>query len=228
MLRYDLFLPDVPTASCLATIVRGGRVHTFVFTPQRRELALQSDWLGRLGSFVVLGVEHIVSGYDHILFLVSLLMLGSTLRGLLKVVTAFTAAHSLTLSLAVLNIVRLPGRWVESAIALSIVYVAAENLLRANVTLRRRWAVTFGFGLVHGLGFAAVLQALRLPAGALATSLIGFNIGVELGQMAIVTAAFLVLRGLERRPRMSAARRWVSAAAAAAGILWFVQRAFLG
>ncbi len=230
-IRYDLFPPGISAASCLATIVRAGRVQTFVFTPQNPVLTLGSGWtrdVARLGSFTTLGIEHILSGYDHILFLLSLLMLGGSLRGLLKVVTAFTAAHSITLSLAVFNVVALPGRWVESAIALSIAYVAAENVLRRNVTLRQRWLLTFMFGLVHGLGFATVLQDLRLPAQALAPSLIGFNLGVELGQIAIVAGAFLLMRSLQGWPRMPAARRWLSASAAAVGLIWFFQRAFLG
>lgn len=230
-LRYDLFPAGVPTASCLATIVRDGRVQTFVFTPQSRTLTLGTGWpafLARLGSFIVLGIEHILTGYDHILFLLSLLMLGGTLRGLLKIVSAFTAAHSITLSLAALNVISLPGRWVESAIALSIVVVAAENVLRSGITLRQRWTVTFTFGLIHGLGFASILRDLDLPRPALVSSLIGFNVGVELGQIVIVAAAYGVLRMLNRWPRAQQARRWVSASAALVGLTWFVQRAFLG
>lgn len=230
-IRYDLFPAGVPTASCLATIVRDGRVQTFVFTPQSRTLTLGTGWpafLARLGSFIVLGIEHILTGYDHNLFLLSLLMLGGTLRGLLKIVSAFTAAHSITLSLAALNVISLPGRWVESAIALSIVVVAAENVLRSGITLRQRWTVTFTFGLIHGLGFASILRDLDLPRPALVSSLVGFNVGVELGQIVIVAAAYGVLRMLNRWPRAQQARRWVSASAALVGLTWFVQRAFLG
>ena len=230
-IRYDLFPAGVPTASCLATIVRDGRVQTFVFTPQTRTLTLGAGWpafLARLGSFIVLGIEHILTGYDHILFLLSLLMLGGTLRDLLKIVSAFTAAHSITLSLAALHVISLPGRWVESAIALSIVVVAAENVLRSGITLRQRWTVTFTFGLIHGLGFASILRDLDLPRPALASSLVGFNVGVELGQIVIVAAAYGVLRMLHRWPRAQRARRWVSASAALVGLTWFVQRAFLG
>lgn len=230
-LRYDLFPAGVPTASCLATIVRDGHVQTFVFTPHSRTLTLGTGWpafLARLGSFIVLGIEHILTGYDHILFLLSLLMLGGTLRGLLKIVSAFTAAHSITLSLAALNMISLPGRWVESAIALSIVVVAAENVLRSGITLRQRWTVTFIFGLIHGLGFASILRDLDLPRPALVSSLVGFNVGVELGQIVIVAAAYGVVRMLNRWPRAQQARRWVSASAALVGLTWFVQRAFLG
>lgn len=230
-IRYDLFPVSVATASCLATIVRGGSVQTFVFTPQSATLDLGAGWatfFARVGSFVVLGIEHILTGYDHILFLLSLLMLGGTLRSLVRVVSAFTAAHSITLSLAALNVISLPGRWVESAIALSIVVVAAENVFRSGITLRQRWAVTFAFGLVHGLGFATILRDLALPRPALVSSLVGFNVGVEVGQIVIVVAAYAMLRLLSRWPRALQARRWVSASAALVGLVWFVQRAFVG
>ncbi len=230
-IRYDLFLPDVPTASCLATIVQGGKVQSVVFTPERREASFQ---LGRVSpvnqitSFIALGVRHILTGYDHLLFLLSLLIAGGAIRPLVKVVTAFTAAHSVTLSLAALGLVAFPARWVESAIALSIAYIAAENLWRRTISTRRRWAVTFGFGLVHGFGFASVLRELTLPRPALVTSLVGFNLGVELGQLTVVAAAVLVLRLAQSWPHGAALRRWVSAGTVAAGLLWFVQRAFLG
>ncbi len=230
-IRYDLFLPDVPTASCLATIVQGSEVHSIVFTPERREA---SFLLGRISpasqitSFIVLGVRHILTGYDHLLFLLSLLMVGGAIRPLVKVVTAFTAAHSITLSLAALGLVAFPARWVESAIALSIAYIAAENLWRRTISMRRRWLVTFGFGLVHGLGFASVLRELALPRPALVTSLVGFNLGVELGQLTVVAVAVAALRLAQSWPQEAALRRWVSAGTVAAGLLWFVQRAFLG
>ncbi|MBI4280037.1 MAG: HupE/UreJ family protein, partial [Armatimonadetes bacterium] len=125
-IHYGLFLPGVPTASCLAAILRAGRSRSIVFTPDRRDFSLPlsdeswSIW-PQARSFLALGIEHILTGYDHILFLLTLLMLGGGLRSLIKMVTAFTVAHSLTLSLAVLDVVTLPGRLVESTIALSIV-----------------------------------------------------------------------------------------------------------
>ena len=229
-IQYELFVPGVSTASCLATIVYRGQVRTFVFTPERHTLTLApglaSLWHQGI-SFTALGIRHILTGYDHILFLISLLMLGGGLRSLLKIVTAFTVAHSVTLSLAVLNVVALPSRWVESGIALSIAYVAAENLWRKEHAIRSRWLVTFNFGLIHGLGFATILKEMTLSRANLALSLVSFNFGVELGQIAVVTAAFLSLRVLATLPWESTARRWVSVAAAAIGILWFIQRAFL-
>lgn len=227
--RYDLFLPGVATASCLATIAINGRVQNFVFTPEHREAAidLSGSNVRAAGGFVLLGIRHILTGYDHVLFLLSLLMLGGGFRALVKIVTAFTIAHSLTLSLAALNIVALPSRWVESAIAASIVYVAAENFWRRGA-VRNRWLVTFGFGLMHGLGFASILQELDLPRAGVALSLLGFNTGVEIGQLGIVILASLGLRLLRAWPREAFFRLWVSAGAGAAGLVWFVQRAFLG
>jgi len=229
-IHYDLFLPGVSTASCLATILQSGRAQSVVFTPESRTFAVEigrhAVWQQAAG-FVTLGIEHILSGYDHILFLLSLLMLGGGLRYLVKVVSAFTVAHSLTLSLAVLDVISLPGRWVESAIALSIVYVATENFWRKERALRDRWLVTFGFGLVHGLGFAGILKELVPSRTNLAVSLASFNVGVEIGQVAVVAVAYLLLQLLRTWRRETTVRRLVSAAAAAAGSFWFIQRAIL-
>lgn len=170
-------------------------------------LALEpAGWWQTLRQYAVDGVWHIWIGYDHILFLLSLLLpavlirranhweAAPTLRGsameTLKVVTAFTLAHSITLSLAALQIISLPSRLVESVIAASVV-LAALNNLRGTVD-KRRWVMAFAFGLIHGFGFASVLADLGLPQGALVLALIGFNAGVELGQLAIV-AVFLPL-----------------------------------
>jgi hypothetical protein len=162
-------------------------------------------------AYVRHGMLHIWIGYDHILFLLSLLLPAVLVRedgqwravgakraavaDVLKIVTAFTAAHSITLSLAALGLVALPSRWVESAIALSVLLAALNNVL--PVARGRRWAAAFLFGLIHGFGFASVLADLGLRPGALAQSLVGFNLGVEIGQLAIV-AAFLPLAWLLR------------------------------
>jgi hypothetical protein len=145
--------------------------------------------------------------------------------GVFGIVTAFTVAHSITLTLAVLGVIELPSRLVESVIALSVV-IAALNNLRPLVT-RRLWMVAFGFGLVHGFGFASVLADLGLPRSALALALVGFNLGVEVGQLAIVVA-FLPLAFALRRTTFY--RRWVmvggSLAIAALAATWFIERAF--
>jgi len=226
VIDYGLFLPNISTASCLATILHDDKVQSFVFTPEDRvfSLALIGPWQ-QAGSFIYLGIEHILTGYDHILFLISLLMLGGGIKYLLKVITAFTVAHSVTLSLAVLNIVHVPSRWVESAIALTIIYVALENFWRKDV--RGRWIITFLFGLIHGLGFASALQELNLAQGNLFISLASFNIGVEIGQVLIVTTVFFILQKLQQMTWEPAFRQWTSASVVLIGMVWFVQRAFL-
>lgn len=229
-IRYDLFVPGISSASCLATILQGGSVRSVVFTPEHREVSLTMGGIplwDQVRGFTLLGIEHILTGYDHILFLISLLVIGGSLRRVFKTVTAFTLAHSLTLSLGVLGLVQLPARWVESAIALSIIYVAVENLWRSNIRGRDRWAVTFGFGLVHGLGFAGILTEMALPRGALAASLASFNLGVELGQVAVVMIVFRVLHLIKTWPGERTVRQWASAGAMSAGLVWFIQRAFL-
>ncbi|MDB5095911.1 MAG: High-affinity nickel-transporter [Cyanobacteria bacterium RYN_339] len=222
-MRYTLFVPGAASARCLATIAQGGEVRNVVFTPASPELGGTSRVSGFI-SFVGLGIEHILMGYDHVLFLISLLMLGGGLRYLLKVVTAFTAAHSITLTLAALQLVSVPSRLVESAIALTIVYVAAENFWRKS--LDGRWVVTLLFGLVHGFGFASALAKTGLPRQNLALSLAGFNVGVELGQLVVVSVAFGLLSLIRTQTWEPNFRRWVSAGVVGIGLFWFVQRAF--
>jgi hydrogenase/urease accessory protein HupE len=231
-IEYNLFLPGVSTASCLATILQDGSTQTFVFTPENRTLKLESGrtpFWSQVGSFIILGFEHILTGYDHLLFLLALLALGGSFGYLLKVVSAFTVAHSITLTLATLDIISLPPRLIESVIALSIAYVAAENLWRNREQAERwRWALTFVFGLVHGMGFAGILQEMAIPKTSLVTSLVSFNIGVELGQLAFMSLAFLVLAFFKRWSWDKGIRYSASLTAIAAGMYWFIQRAFLG
>ena len=184
-----------------------GVTHSAIMAPdtaRQRFSADNASLLAQFGQFFVQGVWHIWIGFDHILFLLSLLLpvvlvreagrwrgvgrLGEATREVLWVVTSFTVAHSITLSLAALSLVSLPSRLVESAIALSVVLAALNNLV--PVVNQRRWLVAFLFGLIHGFGFASVLAELGLPADALVLSLVGFNVGVEAGQLAIV-AVFL-------------------------------------
>jgi hydrogenase/urease accessory protein HupE len=177
--------------------------------------------------FVVAGVRHILIGPDHLLFLIGLLLLGGTLRQLAVVVTAFTLAHSLTLSLAVLSLVTPPKWIIEPAIALSIVYVGADNLLARGARDVRAW-IAFGFGFIHGFGFANVLREMDLPGRALGWSLCSFNVGVELGQLTVVIVVASGLAALRARSP-SAGRRVVvvgSICVMVAGTFWFVQRVF--
>jgi hydrogenase/urease accessory protein HupE len=177
--------------------------------------------------FVPSGIHHILIGPDHLLFLVGLLLLGGTIRQLTLVVTAFTVAHSITLSLAALSIVTPPARLIEPAIALSIVYVGADNLLMKDGRDVRAW-IAFAFGFIHGFGFANVLREMDLPSRALGWSLFSFNIGVEIGQLAVVAVVASALTAL--RARSAAAGQQLAMAGSvvviAAGAFWFVQRVF--
>ena len=174
----------------------------------------------------MLGIHHILSGYDHLLFLLALLLPGGGLLSLLKIITAFTIAHSVTLSLAVLQVVTLPDRLIEAVFALSIMFVAAENLF-LDPTVSRRWVVSFCFGLVHGFGFSSALRELRLPAHHLLLSLFGFNLGVEVGQALVVTACLPLLLLLRRSRWESRAVLGSSLAILLVGLVLFVERAFL-
>jgi len=176
-----------------------------------------------LARFLRLGIGHIFLGYDHICFLLALIVM-SRLGELVKIVTSFTIAHSITLIFATLKLVTLPTRLIESGIALTIVYVAAENLWRRNIT--HRWLLTFCFGLVHGFGFASVLAELGLPRDATIRCLLTFNVGVEIGQLAIVLAALPLLALLAKSRHAARMRTIVSIAVGVFGVGWFAERAF--
>ena len=187
-------------------------------------------WQGAMAvvtRFLPAGIRHIAIGPDHLLFLVGLLLLGGSMRQLVIIVTAFTVAHSLTLSLAALNIVSPPARLIEPAIALSIVYVGADNLLIKDGRDVRAW-IAFAFGFIHGFGYAAVLREMDLPARALGWSLFAFNAGVEIGQLIVVAVVAAALAAL--RARSEAAGRQLAFAGSivvmAAGAFWFIQRVF--
>ena len=180
--------------------------------------------LTQFRQYLWLGVHHIFRGYDHIAFLLALLFV-RRFADVVRIVTAFTLAHTVTLVLAALGIVSLPARLVESAIAASIVYVAAENLLRQGEPARR-WLVALGFGLVHGFGFATILRELGLPNEGLVRSLLAFNLGVELGQLVIAAACWPVIAWLNTRPSARRSRVIVSGLLLAFGAAWLIDRAF--
>ena len=224
---FDVLGPDHHT---LARIEAPGTTQQFAFAPETRVARFPIETAPAAshstGSFVVLGIHHILSGYDHLLFVIGLLLPGGDLLSLAKIITAFTIAHSVTLTLAVLQVVTLPDRLIEAVIALSIAYVAAENLF-GRPAVSRRWLVSFCFGLVHGFGFSSALRELGLPAQGLLFSLLGFNVGVELGQ-ALVVAICLPLLILLRRTRWShPAVVTSSVAILVVGLVLFVERAFL-
>lgn len=212
---YDLLFDFDSQHRGLLRLDEQGAIHTAIFSPDRKTWRLQSheaSWQRQIRDYVREGMWHIWTGYDHMLFLSALLLpavlrrragqweavasFGAAFRDVLKIVTAFTLAHSVTLSLAVLGYIALPSRLVESAIALSVVAAALNNIF--PLIEKRLWLVAFEFGLVHGLGFANVLAELGLPRNALALSLVSFNLGVEIGQLAVV-AALLPLAYLLRR-----------------------------
>jgi HupE / UreJ protein len=214
-LEYRLFFEVDPQHKGLLNLIYQGQSRTAIFSPdtskQTFELKAASKWQ-QFTDYVKHGIEHIWKGFDHILFLLSLLLPAvlmlsnkkwqptSSFRAavidVLKIVTAFTLAHSITLTLATLGFVSLPSRFVESAIAASVVLAAANNVW--PLFQGKRWIVAFFFGLIHGFGFASVLADLGLPQGALILALVGFNLGVEIGQLAIVSV-FLPLAYLARR-----------------------------
>lgn len=180
-------------------------------------------------AYIPVGFDHIVpQGLDHILFVLGLFFLSLHMRPLLWQVSSFTVAHTLTLGLAALGYVNLPGSIVEPLIAASIVFVAVENILAKGFSYWRP-LVVFGFGLLHGLGFASVLGEFGLPEGAFVPALLGFNVGVELGQLAVIAGAFALVGywfgGKEWYTRVIAMP--ASAAIALVGGWWFIERVFL-
>ena len=176
-----------------------------------------------VGSFFFLGVEHIVTGYDHLLFLLALILCGGNLIQLLKIITAFTLAHSLTLAAAALNIITLPSVLVEAVIALSIAYVAFENLY-PRYAISKRWTISFVFGLMHGFGFSSVLRDIGLPEDNLIWSLLNFNLGVEAGQLAAVVLVLPALFWLRKTVWEAKVVRVVSAVVMGVGVALFIER----
>ncbi len=242
-LNYTLFADIDPTHRGLLRVAGRTQTATAVLGPDRQRAALASaprPLAAQFLDFAREGVWHIWIGFDHILFLLSLLLpavlvassatraradaFAPVLIDVLKVVTAFTVAHSITLSLAALSVVQLPSRFVESAIALSVVLAAINNI--RPIVRERRWLVAFSFGLIHGFGFASVLADLGLPQEALLLALVAFNLGVEAGQLAIVCAFLPVAYALRatifyRRIVLHAG----SAAIAAIAAVWLAERA---
>ena len=181
-----------------------------------------------LRRFVPAGVHHILIGPDHLLFLAGLLLLGGTFKQLLLVVTAFTIAHSITLSLAALRVVMPPANAIEPAIALSIVYVGADNLFVSGGGRDTRGWIAFAFGLIHGFGFATVLREMDLPSRALGWTLFSFNVGVEIGQVVFVVLIASLFVWIRARSETAGRRLTLggSVFVMLAGAFWFVQRVF--
>jgi hydrogenase/urease accessory protein HupE len=165
-------------------------------------------------TYTTLGIEHILTGVDHLLFVLALMIIVQGRRQLVVTITAFTLAHSITLALATLDIIRLPGPPVEATIALSIVFVAAEILHlrqgRAGLAARKPWLVAFAFGLLHGLGFAGALAEVGLPNNAVPMALLFFNVGVEVGQLIFIVAVMTAVSIATRLFGTHAHSRWVA------------------
>ncbi|HSE17369.1 MAG TPA: HupE/UreJ family protein [Pyrinomonadaceae bacterium] len=179
----------------------------------------------RFFRFLTLGIEHIFTGYDHLAFLLAVLLTGGTLLSNARIITSFTIAHSLTLALATFSVITLPPSIVEPLIAASIIFVGLENLARRQ--LAARWLVTFGFGLIHGLGFASILRELGI--GAMGTEaaipLVSFNLGVELAQVAIAALVLPLVWRLQRRPAFLPKHvPALSLLLIIAGVYWLVTR----
>lgn len=213
------------------TLVRGGQPWLQVAAPAGGSLAVSA-------AFVAHGIEHILLGYDHLLFVLALMLIVRNTRALILTVTAFTLAHSITLALATLGVVHVPGPPVEAAIAFSIVLVAAEILRtragQPSLTASRPWLIAFCFGLLHGFGFAGALADIGLPPDDVPLALLAFNVGVELGQLAFIGAVLAVV-ALFRRAKLGGAlaARITGLLPYAIGSLaafWFVERvaAFAG
>ena len=241
---YNLFFEIDPQHKGLLRLEYQGNTSTAIFSPEKahQEFTLkQPSKLQQFLDYAREGVWHIWIGYDHILFLLALLLPAVVFRQgkkwiavtafkpalweVLKIVTAFTLAHSITLTLATLGVISLPSRWVESTIAASVVIAALNNIY--PLFRERRWVMAFSFGLIHGFGFASVLTDLGLPQGALVLALVGFNIGVEGGQLAIV-AAFLPIAFALRYSWLY--QRCIlfggSIIIAILAMIWFSERAF--
>lgn len=196
------------------------------------EITMRQGPLAVVGVYLAHGVEHILFGFDHLLFVLALIVIVRNTRTLLLTVTAFTVAHSITLSLATLGVVHVPGPPVEACIALSILLVASEiaRLQRGepSLTATRPWAVAFSFGLLHGLGFASALIDIGLPQSDVPLALFGFNVGVEMGQLAFIAVVLGVIRLAKQLPIPAIAEIRVRTATSyfigtAAGF-WFVER----
>lgn len=240
--RYSLLFDTDALHRGLLRLQSFGHTQTAVFSPDSAEQVFNlhsSPAIAQMLAFVREGIVHIWSGLDHILFLLALLLpavlrrekgkwvpvanFRPALNDALKIVTAFTIAHSITLSASVLGLLRLPSRFVEAGIALSVAVAALDNLL--PIFRARRWMVAFGFGLLHGFGFAGALIDMDLPRAGLARALFSFNLGVEVGQLAIVILFMEGAYGLRRSPAYPRiALKLGSAAIALLAGVWFFER----
>ncbi|GAA5033579.1 HupE/UreJ family protein [Actinopolymorpha pittospori] len=224
-IRYSVLVADLdPGHVNVAGYDLGGTSGEFVFHAKNRDLVVgEGNLLRQAYRFVVLGFHHILAGLDHLLFVVALLIGARNLREVLRVVTVFTLAHSVTLILTAVDVVHLPSSVVEPLIALSIAYVAATNAV-GRAAPRARLAVVFGFGLLHGMGFAGGLQLTGEVDWSSISSLLSFNVGIELGQALIVGLLFPVVLLARRHPWSKYVQLAATGVITVFGLVWFVER----
>ncbi|MBC7989017.1 MAG: HupE/UreJ family protein [Luteimonas sp.] len=241
-LRYDLLFGQDPQHRALVTMHRGTTASTAIASPQNQVIHLAPGSVNPLLDYLREGIHHILIGYDHLAFLISLLLPAALIRRnkawqpaqslrasflhVLGIVTAFTVAHSLTLSLAALGWITPASRPVEAAIAASVLLAALNNLW--PIVTKRIWAIGFAFGLIHGFGFAGALSELGLPMKSRLLSLIGFNLGVEVGQLLVVAVLLPVLYLLRRQRFYSNLVMPVSSLAVAGLAAWWLYQRILG
>jgi hydrogenase/urease accessory protein HupE len=229
---YLLFFDIDPTHRSLGRIILPSGEEQFLFDRTLTRLEFETtrpqlqSWTALFGRVFFLGVEHILIGYDHILFLLALLIVSLNFWQMVKVASAFTVAHSITLALAWYGVVDLPSPVVESAIALSIAYVAIENIVRQH--FGHRWVLAGGFGLVHGLGFYSALRNLGLGKTDMATTLLAFNLGVETGQIAVIALVFWPLVWWRRQQWYRSSAHACSIAILLVASWWVIERVFTG
>jgi hydrogenase/urease accessory protein HupE len=235
--RSTVLIDVDPTAKQVVLIAAGPDVSQALLDATHTEVRLSAPAIALfpvIERYIAAGIEHIFLGYDHIAFLIGIVLWARRIWPVVKIVTAFTVAHSITLSLAALRIVVVPSEIVEPAIAASIVYVSLENFFSRNV--EKRWRITFAFGFIHGFGFASALQEFGLPRDAIVPALGAFNIGVEIGQVAIISLVIPLLMGVDwliatprhHKPARTAAVVYVlSAIIASLGFYWILERTVL-
>ncbi|NIK66998.1 MULTISPECIES: HupE/UreJ family protein [unclassified Paenibacillus] len=236
---YSFFFDTDPAHQNFATIREAGSSKDIVFNNGNHTVTGQlgaseadaskttvevPNWLMSMWEYLRIGVEHILSGIDHLLFIAALVIAKQRKRDYVKVLTAFTVGHSLTIALSALDIVNLPPAFVEPAIALSIAYVAVENIWLKKV--KRRWIIAMGFGLIHGFGFAEVLRGAMSDRFLL--TLFSFNVGVEIGQLAVLAVLLPLLIWIGRYKAYKYANYAASSFVAVIGLYWFVTRIIQG
>ncbi len=225
-LDYNLFFDDIDKAHInLFSLSYGDHLEQTVMDSKHRVFSYSDDpyqvWHA-MYRYLALGIEHILIGYDHLLFLLSLLLVARKAKEIVKIVTAFTIAHTITLILVATGLMAVSSYWVEALIKLSICYVALENTICKNMAWRS--ALTFFFGLIHGMGFAGALAETGLPKMNMVVTLLSFNVGVEVGQLFLVLLAFPVLKWLRRYRLYHTGMVTVSCLIFLVAFYWLIER----